>query len=128
MSEVDVIPTHNRFQELNNTDFNTNCASQCNDNTVCDTLTAKIAKSNQIDGSFVKGKLVHKNAKKSSNNVVKQCQLANKLKTKTSVSNGNVSNDTRCNYTGESKVTDHLSKILSDAVVKPSVVKQTNMS
>ena len=58
VSEVDVIPTHNRFQVLNNTDFNTNCASQCNDNTVCDTLTAKIAKSKQNDGSFVKGKLV----------------------------------------------------------------------
>ena len=28
--EVDVIPTHNRFDELNNTDFNTNCASKCN--------------------------------------------------------------------------------------------------
>ena len=78
VSEVDVIPTHNRFQVLNNTDFNTNCASQCNDNTVCDTLTAKIAKSKQIDGSFVKGKPVHKNAEKSSNNIVKQCQQINR--------------------------------------------------
>ena len=95
---------------LNNTDCNTNCASQCNDNTVCNSFTAKTANSKQDDGSFMKGKLVHKNAEKSSSNVVKQCQLANKLKRETSVSNGNISNDTRCNFAGESKVTDHLSK------------------
>ena len=35
-SEIDIIPTHNRFQVLNNTDFDTNCASQSNDNIVCD--------------------------------------------------------------------------------------------
>ena len=69
MSEVDVIPTHNRFHVLNNTNFNTNCTSQCNDNIVCDTLTGKLAKNKQNDGSFVKGKLVNKNAEKSSNNV-----------------------------------------------------------
>ena len=109
VSEVDVLPTHNRFQVLNNIDFNTNCASQYYINTVCDTLT-KIAKSKQNDGSCVTDKLVHKNAEKTNNNVVKQCQLANKVKIKTSVSNGNVSNDTRCNYAGELEVTGDLSK------------------
>ena len=44
---------------LNNT-FNTNYASQYNDNTVCNTLTAKLAESKQIDGSLVEGKHVHK--------------------------------------------------------------------
>ena len=108
--EVDVIPTHNRFHVLNNIDFNTNCASQCNDNTVCDTLTAKLAESKQTYGSLVDGKLVHKNAEISRNNVVKKCQLAKQLQTKTCVSNGNVSNNPRCNYAGESKITNYVSQ------------------
>ena len=100
VSEVDVIPTHNRFHVLNNTDFNPNCASQCNDNTVCDILRDKLAKSKQNDGSSGKGKIVPKNDGKPSNNVVKQCQLANQL------------------------IICH--KNLSDIVVRPSLVKQTN--
>ena len=62
---------------LNNTDFNTICASQCSGNTVCKNLTEKLGKGKHNDSSFVDGKLVVKMKKISNKNTVIDCQSNN---------------------------------------------------